>query len=69
MSSKRRIRRNQCGSKVKYETAAQARSVAHSLHQKTGEAWQGYRCSFCDGHHVGHMNRKMKQAKARRLEA
>ena len=57
MASKRRIRRNACGRKVRHADEAQARKAIWALKQ----AYQGvlgfmnaYRCKFCGGWHIGH---------------
>jgi hypothetical protein len=56
MASKRRIRREACGNKRKYETEREALGAAMSA-KKRGVA-EGYlapyRCGFCHKFHWGH---------------
>ena len=58
MSSKRRIRRNACRTKVRHADQASARRAIWSLRQAYGDAPLGfmnaYRCQFCGGWHIGH---------------
>lgn len=67
MSSKRQIRRRQCGHKRRYPDAATASAAANFLRRWTGERLTAYACPWCGQWHIGHPNRKQKQAmKARR---
>lgn len=52
MSSKRRVRRNQCGAKVRHATHADAMLHLRSLRSR--DPLNAYRCAFCKGWHVGH---------------
>jgi hypothetical protein len=60
VSSKRRLRRNACGNKVRHLTAIAARAAIRRQVQRlqsTGAVvghLQAYRCPFCHGWHVGH---------------
>lgn len=56
MSSKRRLRRRQCESKVKHETLQQAWGAIRSMEKKRGHQGQMtvYRCGMCSKFHVGH---------------
>lgn len=57
MSSKRRIRRNQCGDKVRHLTAAAAKVALRKLRARLdfhGGIVEIYHCRFCKGYHVGH---------------
>ena len=58
MSSKRRIRRNQCGRKVRHSDEAQARRAIWRLKQAYGDAplayMNTYRCPHCGAWHIGH---------------
>lgn len=58
MSSKRRIRRSQCGRKVRHPDEATARRAIHKLRLAYGDAPLGYmnayRCPHCGGWHIGH---------------
>lgn len=52
MSSKRRVRRNQCGTKVRHATHIAAMMHLRALRSK--EPLNAYKCRFCRGYHVGH---------------
>jgi len=56
MSSKRRLRRNQCGHKKKYDTEAKARHAIYVLSRTAGPIgfMNAYKCSFCSSYHIGH---------------
>lgn len=60
MASKRRLRRQSCGRKVRHETAQAGLDHIHHLHRSKG--FQGpmdvYRCRFCGAFHVGHSARR-----------
>lgn len=57
MSSKRRIRRRSCESKVRHENADEASKHARRL----GKHYMQYHCAFCNGWHVGRPDRATKQ--------
>jgi hypothetical protein len=58
MSSLRRIRRNKCTGKVRFETRAQAGATIRALRHVNGarhpETLRPYFCRFCKGYHYGH---------------
>ena len=56
MASKRRIRRNACGSKKRYETEREARNAIIQYMKDFGKGHRmcSYRCKFCGGFHIGH---------------
>jgi hypothetical protein len=55
MASKRRIRRQQCGRKIKYHTRHEAATAAYKSEQKFKDGWMdAYKCPFCKCWHVGH---------------
>jgi hypothetical protein len=56
MASKRRIRRNACTGKYRYDSAADAQAAIFGLHRRKGHQGylQPYRCSCCNGYHFGH---------------
>lgn len=60
MASKRRIRRNSCTGKRRYESAAQARAAISGLLRRKGyqDYLQAYPCRFCGGYHFGHPPKK-----------
>ena len=63
MSSKRRIRRNQCGRKVRHADEAAARRAIWKLAQAYGGGlgyMNAYRCPHCSGWHIGHANARSK---------
>lgn len=57
MASKRRIRRMQCGTKVRHPDQKSAVVSIAKLHRRRG--YQGfmhaYHCRFCGGWHTGHV--------------
>lgn len=53
MASKRRIRRKQCGSKIKFPSLGAAIGRARRLEGKFGRMY-GYHCRFCNRFHIGH---------------
>lgn len=64
--SKRRLRRRSCTSKVRHATEQAAKHAAWKL-QRQGYSGRAYKCPFCQGWHVGRMNRRQRQGmKARR---
>ncbi len=70
MSSKRRIRRRSCGSKVGYDDKTAAVAAAGALRKKyEGGTYQAYRCEFCGRWHVGRPNAKERRATAARRAA
>lgn len=62
MASKRRLRRNACKGKVRHETIAAANYAAHLKRQQTGHWIIGYGCQFCNGFHIGHPPKKVRQS-------
>lgn len=56
MSSKRRLRRNQCGNKKRYETEKDAHHAIFVLSRSAGPIgfMNPYKCSFCSHCHIGH---------------
>lgn len=56
MSSKRRIRRKQCGKKIRYVTQEEAKAAMGSMFRRCGYpgAMNIYHCKFCGGWHIGH---------------
>lgn len=56
VASKRRIRRNACTGKRRYDSADQARTAITGLHRRKGYQGylQAYHCRFCAGYHFGH---------------
>lgn len=65
MASKRRIRRNACAGKHRYDSAAEAQAAIFGLHRRKG--YQGYlqpyRCSCCNGYHFGHPPKRKFQGR------
>jgi len=64
MSSKRRIRKNACISKVKYTTKELATQAMMALIHRRGFSglMTAYRCPFCRGYHFGHASGKIRQS-------
>lgn len=67
MASKRRLRRNACTGKVRFDNASDAQAAATAACRRA-HAWiVAYGCRFCGGHHIGHPPKNVRQAiKARR---
>lgn len=53
MSSKRRIRKSQCGQKKKYRDQTEAYAALSSLYRREGYVGQVYRCRWCGSYHLG----------------
>lgn len=55
MASKRRLRRNTCGNKVKFPTKKDALDRALLVKRKTGTTRyvDAYKCKFCGAYHWG----------------
>lgn len=68
MASKRRIRRNSCTGKRRYESASQARAAISGLFRRKGYQGylQAYPCRFCGGYHFGHPPKKKSCGRAHR---
>jgi hypothetical protein len=62
MSSKRKLRRKECGEKIKHVTLASAQIHVRFLRTK-GEDVRAYGCRICGGWHVGHKPSKVKSYK------
>lgn len=55
MSSKRRVRRNECGGKQKFSTQSAAEDTAYGIHRRTGgDLMKPYVCTWCQSIHIGH---------------
>ena len=58
MASKRRLRRKQCGNKVRHATEEAAMKHYAALRYGKGEGGiKVYHCPHCHGYHVGHWRR------------
>lgn len=56
MASKRRLRRQGCGSKVKYHSLAEAKNASFMISKRLQNGlMHGYKCEFCTYYHVGHI--------------
>jgi hypothetical protein len=58
MASKRRIRKQSCGNKIKYDTQQLALNHMFSLIRKDGVKMSAYRCKFCKHWHIGRCNKE-----------
>lgn len=56
MTSKRQLRRRECGSKVRYATQPEAEAEIRGRHLHP------YKCPWCGKFHLGHMTGKTKRA-------
>jgi len=65
MSSKRRIRRNECTGKQRFDTQKGAQAAIGRLRRNTGTtAWlSAYRCRWCSGFHFGHSPKGVRMAR------
>jgi hypothetical protein len=54
MASKRRIRRNACGNKVRYPNSSSAWQAANAIYKKKGVRLSFYSCNYCHSFHIGH---------------
>lgn len=62
MSSKRAVRRRECGGKKQYATMAEAVKACYQYQMDFGGWVRAYRCKFCHQFHIGHPNAKIKQS-------
>jgi len=63
MTSKRRVRRNECGDKVKYTSHQKALDAAYNLYRKKGgELCIPYTCTWGEHIHIGHPVKKQEDA-------
>lgn len=61
MSAKNARRKRQCAKKVTYADVAAAMGHVRSLRVQ-GYQVHAYRCPFCQGTHVGHPPKKVRQS-------
>lgn len=54
MSSKRRVRRKECGDKIKYSSMEEARFTAVKLSDRYKDKLSFYKCRWCGQWHIGH---------------
>jgi hypothetical protein len=66
MSSKRRLRRQQCEGKKAFRSAEDARNAAYLVSARTGQRLASYRCKFCRQWHIGHRPRGLPRRLGRR---
>lgn len=57
MASRRAVKRKQCGNKIRFNSQTEAVGIGISLMKKKKIHVVSYKCSFCNGWHLGH-NRK-----------
>ena len=60
MSSKRLLRKRQCGDKVKYSDQTEAVAAIISFRRRNSIYLKSYKCSFCGTWHIGHTKRSLK---------
>lgn len=53
-----------CAGKVRFESYAQAKSVAHRSSKNQGGKRSAYKCDLCHGYHVGEPVRKRPTRRA-----
>lgn len=63
MSSKRRLRRKACSSKISYQELAWAATAAKRRSKATGTSIGFYKCPFSSHYHIGHTPSHVKRAK------
>ena len=62
MSSKRRVRKKECGDKDKNETFAEANALAKKQSFKRNTRINAYKCKWCGKFHIGHTDYGTKMA-------
>ena len=61
MASKRRIRRQSCEGKLRYQFLDAAQGAARNANSRT--SWiMPYKCNFCGGYHIGHAPNGVRQS-------
>jgi hypothetical protein len=58
------IHRRSCYRKIRHATEYAALKAMHSLEKRPafdGQAMKVYECTFCDGWHVGHVQRRARK--------
>lgn len=68
MASKRRVRRRQCGGKIRHENEARAVAAMFNTRASDG-ALHVYRCGMCGGWHVGHKKQRNRRGVKRTAAA
>lgn len=60
MASKRRIRKNACTGKRKFEDKVSALNTMHRVKRETKQTshMSAYKCKFCGQYHYGHTPRR-----------
>ncbi len=61
MASKRRLRRNRCGDKIKYKNQEDCLLALRIVRRKFKDYsnLSTYKCNFCKQWHIGHMSKKL----------
>lgn len=62
MSSKRHLRRIKCERKIRYRTAAQAKSANRRFVDMGGDWLNAFPCDHCSGWHLGHRPSRVERA-------
>lgn len=65
MSSKRRVRRQICSGKVRYDNEQLAIGASSRAYRQWGKWMRPYHCKFCNGWHVGTMKHRRSDAHAK----
>lgn len=68
MSSKRRLRRKQCG-KHSFPDEKSAVEACIIARKQRGQQLHPYRCVFCSSFHIGHLPSQAKKAKSAAINA
>lgn len=53
-SKTKKLRQKECLGKVRFESMGRAQKAARAYWHSFGQKMNGYKCSFCDGYHIGH---------------
>jgi len=72
MASKRRIRRNACGSKSRYATEQEAAHAIWRMKQRLGFSLGfvvAYKCKWCKQFHIGHESKIHAQSRKSRKKS
>lgn len=62
MASKRRLRRKNCDSKMRYAGKPEADTAAHFARVRSGDWVMSYKCKHCNGWHIGHPPKHVREA-------
>lgn len=53
-SKDRNLRKKSCLGKIRFESMGRANKACRAYKHRFGQKMNPYKCSFCDGYHIGH---------------